>query len=97
MDRLVAGAGASGRILDLGEAAAGEYASIRADREAAGRPVTVDAVIAAVARAAGAAIATPNGRDFADTGVAVIDPWLRARRGRPLEARSRRAGQPSAV
>ena len=41
-----------------------------------GRPITVeDAMIAAIARAHGAALATRNGRDFADCGIAVVDPW----------------------
>ncbi len=43
---------------------------------AAGRPVgTADAQIAAIAPASGASLATRNGADFIDCGVAVIDPW----------------------
>ena len=39
-----------------------------------GSPV-VDAQIAAISRAHGAALATRNTKDFQHTGVGLIDPW----------------------
>jgi predicted nucleic acid-binding protein len=56
--------------------AAVEYAEIVADRERLGRPIgRADAQIAAICRLNRAALATRNVRDFAETGVRVIDPW----------------------
>jgi predicted nucleic acid-binding protein len=79
VEAIVHRAATSGRVLDFDERAAREYAVLRAERDAQGRPVTVeDAMIAAIARAAGAAVATRNVRDFADTGVEVVDPWTSA-------------------
>ena len=52
------------------------YASITAARRQAGRPIGVqDAMIAAIARSHGAAVATRNVRDFDGTGVTVVNPW----------------------
>lgn len=69
-------AGFKGQILPFDSICAAHYGDLRASREATGRPITVeDAMIAAIARAHGAALATRNGRDFADCGIAVIDPW----------------------
>ncbi|EGV16516.1 PilT protein domain protein [Thiocapsa marina 5811] len=68
-----------GRILPFHSAAALEYASIGAERRAAGRPISqFDCQIAAIARAHGAVVATRNVNDFAGCGVAVIDPWQHA-------------------
>jgi len=65
-----------GRILPFDSAAAIVYADIAAGRRRAGRPIpTLDAQIAAIARSRGAALATRNVADFADCGIAVIDPW----------------------
>lgn len=65
-----------GRILSFNEDAAPAYAAIRSSRRAIGRPVgPVDAQIAAIARAHGAAVATRNVRDFADCGIDVVNPW----------------------
>lgn len=65
-----------GRVLPFDEVAAGEYASVVDGRDRAGRPIaTVDAQIAAICRARGASLATRNVRDFADTGLVVVDPW----------------------
>ncbi len=65
-----------GRILAFGSEAADPYARIAAERCRAGRPIShFDAQIAAIARAAGAAIATRNVVDYAACGVEVINPW----------------------
>lgn len=64
------------RILSFDRAAAREFASIAADRRAAGRPISqFDCQIAAIARAHQAALATRNVSDFAGCGLDVIDPW----------------------
>ena len=65
-----------GRLLPFDMPAAVAYAEIFAARRRAGRPAaTVDLMIAAVARAQGAAVVTRNVVDFDGCGVAVIDPW----------------------
>lgn len=52
------------------------YGSIMAQAKQAGRPMSItDAQIAAIAAEHGAALATRNLRDFATTGVVLIDPW----------------------
>jgi predicted nucleic acid-binding protein len=65
------------QVLDFDRACAALYGEIRAAREAAGRPISVqDAMIAATARAFGmSAIATRNTGDFENCGVALVDPW----------------------
>jgi predicted nucleic acid-binding protein len=65
-----------GRILPFGGEAAVHYAAIAADRYRAGRPISAfDAQIAAIARAAGADVATRNIDDYAGCGIRIIDPW----------------------
>jgi hypothetical protein len=65
-----------GRVLPFDRDAARVYAEIAAHRFARGRPISqFDCQIAAIARARGATVATRNVKDFADTGVDVIDPW----------------------
>ncbi|MBI2754210.1 MAG: type II toxin-antitoxin system VapC family toxin [Betaproteobacteria bacterium] len=65
-----------GRVLPFGSDAAQPYARIAADRRRAGRPISqFDAQIAAIARSAGAAIATRNTDDYEGCGVKLIDPW----------------------
>lgn len=65
-----------GRILPFDSTAAQIYARIAAERARAGRPISqFDAQIAAIARAAGAGIATRNVADYDGCGVDVIDPW----------------------
>jgi predicted nucleic acid-binding protein len=65
------------RILPFDSAAAAAYATIAATRRLAGRPISqADAQIAAIAASRGAMIATRNVIDFADCGVAVLDPWV---------------------
>jgi predicted nucleic acid-binding protein len=66
----------AGRILPFDRQAAGHCAALRASRKAAGRPIGMaDAMIAAIARSRGAALATRNTADFAGTGLVVLDPW----------------------
>ena len=65
----------AGRMLSFDPAAAPAYAAIARQRRQAGHPILpVDGMIAAIALAHGAAIATRD-RDFAGCGVSVIDPW----------------------
>ena len=64
------------RQLAFDPLAAEEYATIRAEREAAGRNIGVeDTMIAGICRSRGAAIATRNVRHFEGTGIIVINPW----------------------
>jgi len=65
-----------GRILPFDTAAAHEYPAIAATRRRKGQPIAAfDAMIAAIARSRGAAVATRNIKDFQGCGVTVIDPW----------------------
>ena len=65
----------AGRILPFGSDAALAYARIAADRRRAGRPIShFDAQIAAIARSAGAAIATRNVTDYDRCGVKIFNP-----------------------
>ncbi|OAP46173.1 type II toxin-antitoxin system VapC family toxin [Sinorhizobium americanum] len=66
----------SGRILPFDGEAADAYASIASQRRKSGRPISqFDAQIAAIALSRGAALATRNVSDFAETGVAIVNPW----------------------
>jgi predicted nucleic acid-binding protein len=66
----------SARVLPFDSDAAIAYAALFAARREAGRPAaTLDLMIAAIARAQGAAVVTRNTTDFAGFGVTVIDPW----------------------
>lgn len=66
------------RTLSFDVAAAPHYAGVVATRRAMGRPIGVqDAMIAAIARAHGATLATRNIKDFAGTGVTLVNPWER--------------------
>ncbi len=68
------------RILPFDCDAAGAYAVIAAARRAAGRPISqFDCQIAAIARAHGASVATRNASDYKGCGIALIDPWDRAK------------------
>jgi len=65
-----------GRILSFDEDSARVFAKIVTGREAAGRPIAqFDAMIAAIARSRGAAVATRNTNDFEHCGIRVINPW----------------------
>src|SRR5688572_23046956 len=63
------------RVLDFDAAAAIEAATLAADRQRAGRPVDVrDTLIAGIALARRATLATRNVRHFADLKIPVVDP-----------------------
>ena len=63
-------------ILAFDDLAASHYASIFAERESAGLPISMgDAQIAAICRARGAVCATRNVKDFLGTGVSLFNPW----------------------
>lgn len=65
------------RILDFDEACATGYATARAAREAAGRPLAViDALIGGMALAHRATLATRNTRDFEGYGLSLVNPWV---------------------
>jgi hypothetical protein len=65
------------QVLPVDTAAAEQYAVIASTRERSGQPISgFDALIAAVCRSRGAALATRNLPDFDGTGVETIDPWL---------------------
>ena len=64
------------RILPFDQLAARAFARIAAGRNAMGRPYSrFDAMIAAIARSQGAAVATRNTADFEHCGIEVINPW----------------------
>ncbi len=63
-------------ILAFDDTAATYYADILVAREGVGRPIsTADAQIAGICLAHAATCATRNLRDFAHTGVDLLDPW----------------------
>ena len=65
-----------GRILSFDSPAAKAFASIAAERRAAGRPIQpADGQIAAIARSLGASVATRDTRGFEGCGVDLINPW----------------------
>ncbi len=65
-----------GRLMAFDVHAAQSAAVLTADRQRSGRPGELrDTIIAGIAIAAGAALATRNTRHFADLPVPVIDPW----------------------
>ena len=64
------------RVLEFDDAAAGAAATIAAKRQRAGRSVDLrDTLIAGIALARRATLATRNVRHFADLEVPVVDPW----------------------
>lgn len=68
------------RVLPLDGPAAVAHGHITSGRELSGRPVSaMDALIAATCRTHGARLATRNTKDFAGTGVELIDPWAAGR------------------
>ncbi|WP_340649355.1 type II toxin-antitoxin system VapC family toxin [Pseudoxanthomonas winnipegensis] len=66
----------AGHVLPYDAAAADAFAEIAARCRALGRPTgQADMMIAGIVRAHGATLATRNVRDFADCGIALVDPW----------------------
>ncbi|MDP2713134.1 MAG: type II toxin-antitoxin system VapC family toxin [Solirubrobacteraceae bacterium] len=64
------------RVLPFDPAAATQYARVVIGREELGLPIDgFDAQIAAICHARGAAFATRNVKDFAATGIDLINPW----------------------
>jgi toxin FitB len=65
-----------GRILAFDTAAAGHYAEIIVSRRQAGAPIhTFDALIAAIALVARAAVVTRDTDRFAGCGLTIVNPW----------------------
>jgi predicted nucleic acid-binding protein len=65
-----------GRILPFDAPAADLYADLRIVRARSGRPLAVeDGMIAAIAKARGAAVVTRDLGGFDGCGVTLIDPW----------------------
>lgn len=63
-------------ILAFDDEAAVHYAEVFVAREKTGLPISMaDAQIAAICRTHRASCATRNTKDFADTGIALINPW----------------------
>lgn len=63
-------------VLAFDDLAAGRYADVLAARETAGAPIsTADGQIATICLAHEATCVTRNVKDFAHTGVALVDPW----------------------
>lgn len=68
-----------GQVLSFDVGAAEVYPSIVDGRDRGGRPIDgFDAQIAAICRSHDAKLATRNTKDFAHTGVELIDPWVPA-------------------
>lgn len=66
----------AGRILPFDDDAAAHYADIVVERERRGMVISMaDAQIAAICRSHSADLATRNTKDFAHTGISLIDPW----------------------
>ncbi len=64
------------RILPFGASAASRYAEIMLSRRRVGKPIEgFDALIASIALATGATVATRDVGGFSDCGLALIDPW----------------------
>ena len=77
--------GFAGRILPFDLMAASALVAVRQGRESLGRPIGErQAMLAAIARAHGAAVATRFVRDLADCGLIVLDPWQRAASAVPV-------------
>ena len=68
-----------GRILDFDAPAAAAAGTIAARQRALGRPVDMrDTQLAGIIAARRATLATRNIHHFADTGLALVDPWAAA-------------------
>jgi predicted nucleic acid-binding protein len=76
IDAAIAPYRGSRAVLPFDDAAADRYADVLVARESAGTPIsTADAQIAAICLANKAVCATRNVKDFARTGVDLVDPW----------------------
>ena len=65
------------RVLPFDREAAQVYAEIPASRRLAGRVIgELDCMIAAIARAHGATVATRDLYGFENCGIEVVNPWL---------------------
>jgi predicted nucleic acid-binding protein len=66
----------AGRVFSFDRPAAHWYAALLQQRERIGQPIsTADALIAAIALALGATLATRNTVDFEGIGLPLINPW----------------------
>ena len=66
-----------GRVLSFDEQSARQFAKIVVSRRSIGRPIApFDAMIAAIARAHHATLATRNTRDFEHCGIPIVNPWI---------------------
>jgi toxin FitB len=67
------------QVLPFDLAAATAYADLVAGRERDGNPISgFDGQIAAICRSQAATLATRNTKDFAETGIVLVDPWQTA-------------------
>lgn len=65
-----------GRVLPFDSGAVPHFVEIVSERRGRGRPIAqFDAQIAAIARRAGASLATRTTGDFEGCGVTLVDPW----------------------
>jgi predicted nucleic acid-binding protein len=68
--------GFSDRILSFDRRAAYEFGRLLHQRTSAGRPIrTIDAMIASIAKAEGATLATRDVGDFSDLGLEIVNPF----------------------
>jgi hypothetical protein len=66
-----------GGVLAFDSRAARIYGQLLAERRSAGRPMSQsDVQIAAIAIAHAATLVTRNARDFANSGIELLNPWL---------------------
>ena len=64
------------QVLPFSSDSARHYAEIVASRERLGKPINMaDAQIAAICRQYDLGLGTRNTKDFADTGIRVLNPW----------------------